>query len=46
MEKDLWEVCETYLTVGPGEPDTRRETLVATLDRLLQEYQERVAAGA
>lgn len=43
LEQDLWEVCETFLTVGPGDQDARQEALVAALGKLLQEYQESAA---
>ena len=44
LEQDLWAVCETFLTIGPGGQDERHETLVATLGKLLQEYQEQAVA--
>ena len=43
LEQDLWEVCETSLTVGPGDEEERHEILVAALGKLLQEYQEKRA---
>ena len=46
LDQDLWEVCETFLTVGPGDEEERHEALVVTLGNLLQEYQEKAAVGA
>jgi len=43
LEQSLWEVCETFLTVAPGSEEERHEALVATLGKLLQEYEEKAA---